>query len=134
MIKKTLIYLAAFAFLPISSHAQFGNMTEAQMQQMMQQGLKMQECFGQIDSSAMERLSERGQSIDAEITALCRAGNRDQAQSKAMAFALEMANDPAIQAMKKCGEGMADMLPKIVTESEDYGNSETSSRHVCDNR
>lgn len=134
MTKKARIYLAAIAFLPISSHAQLGNMTEAQMQQMMQQGLKMQECFGQIDASAMERLSERGQSVDAEITALCRAGNRDQAQSKAMAFAREMVSDPAIHAMKKCGEGMVDMLPKIVTESEDYDDLETSNRHVCDNR
>ncbi len=134
MTKKAQIYLAAIAFLPISSYAQFGNMTEAQMQTMMQQGLKMQECFGQIDPSAMKRLSERGQSIDAEITALCRAGNRDQAQSKAMAFAREMASDPSIHAMKKCGEGMADMLPKIVTESEDYDDPETSSRHICDNR
>ncbi len=134
MTKKARIYLAAFAFLPITSQAQFGNMTEAQMQQMMQQGLKMQECFGQIDPSAMERLSERGQSIDAEITALCRAGNREQAQNKAIAFAREMASDSAVHALKKCGEGMANMLPKIVTEPEDYDHPETSSRQVCDNR
>lgn len=134
MTNKARIYLAAFAFMPLSGHAQFGNMTEAQMQQMMQQGLKMQECLSQIDPSAMERLSELGQSLETEITALCNAGKREQAQSKAIAFAREMASDPSVNAMKKCGEGMVNMLPKIVAEPKDYEPSDSSSRHICDDR
>lgn len=135
MPNKTVINLLMLALMPVAANAQFGNMSEAQMQQMMQQGLKMQQCFSQIDQAAMERLSERGQAIEAEITALCQAGERDQAEEKAISFAREMAGDPAVQTMKKCGEGMIDLLPKIVAEQDDNERGEGSrSRHICDNQ
>lgn len=134
MFNKTVINLLTLVLAPVAANAQLGNMSETQMQQMMQQGLKMQQCFSQIDPSAMERLSERGQAIEAEITALCQAGHRDQAEGKAISFAREMANDSAVQTMKKCGEGMIEMLPKIVAERDDSEQRAPRDRHICDDR
>lgn len=130
MNKKALHYLVLLALTPVAGHAQFPNMNEEQMQKLMEQGQKMQACFSQIDPAAMEQMAERGKAMEAEISDLCKSGDRDGAESRAVAYAKEMMDDDSMQAMKKCGEEMARTLPQMEFMKQDVEGKE---RHVCDN-
>lgn len=125
MSNKTIVYLMTLALMSVAGCAQFENMTETQMQK----------CLGKIDSSAMERLSEQNKAFEAEIEALCKADNRDQAQSKAISYDQQMLADPVVQAMKKCGEDISGLLANIVDGQDENSveQMEKRSRNVCDN-
>jgi len=128
MNKKALHYLALLVFTPVIAHAEYPNMTEEQMRKMMEQAQKMQACVSQIDPAVMEKMAERGKALQAEISALCKSGDRDGAQERAMAYGKEMMNDESMQAMKKCGEEMAQAMPQM-DFVKDYSDQKN---HVCD--
>jgi hypothetical protein len=106
-------------------------MSQEQMQQMMQQMQGMQTCMQNIDQAALQALQQKGEQLNAEIKALCAAGQRDAAMAKAMAFGKETASDPVMKQMAQCGEGMKDMMPKLpgVTHTPDKNGK---PRHICD--
>lgn len=106
-------------------------MNQEQMQQMMQQMQGMQTCMQNIDQAALEAFQQKGEQLNAEIKALCAAGQRDAAMAKAMAFGKEAASDPTMKQMQQCGQGMKDMLPNLphVPHSRDEGGK---PRHICD--
>jgi len=116
--------------LPAIVFAQnFQNMSEQDMQKMMEQGQKMQACMQNVDQSQLEALQKRSEEIQAEIRGLCDAGKRDKAQKKAIAYGKEVMNNPAMKQMKKCGELAQGMMPQMpfMDEEVDYSKS-----HVCD--
>jgi hypothetical protein len=118
--------------MPISVFAQdMGGMNEGQMQQMMQRMQGMQTCMQNIDQAEMQAIEQRGKQMKAEVQALCAAGKRDEAMETAMAFGKEVASNKAMQEMRKCGEGMKNMLPKIAMDAQNDGG-EKSRRHICD--
>ncbi|MBF6649637.1 hypothetical protein [Methylobacter sp. BlB1] len=130
MNKKVLHCLILLALTPVVAHAEYPNMSQEQMQNMMAQAQKMQACFSQVDPAAMQKMAEQGQAFQAEISAMCKSGDRDGAQERAMAYAKEMMNDKAFQVMKKCGEEMAQTMPQM-NMVKDY--SDAKQGHVCDN-
>jgi hypothetical protein len=69
--------------------------------------------------------------MEAETQALCASGNRDEAMQKAMAFGKEVSNNKAMQEMRKCGEGMKNMMPKMAIVDQNEGK-EKSGHHICD--
>lgn len=112
--------------MPVVASAQnYPGMSEADIQKME----KMQSCMENIDEAKLKEIERRSNQIEAEIKSLCASGKRAEAQEKAMAFGREMAKDPTMQAMSKCGEMMKGMMPKV--PYMDQGKS-PSSRHVCD--
>ena len=112
--------------MPVAAIAQnYPGMSEADMQKME----KMQSCMENIDEAKLKEIERRSHQIEAEIKSLCASGKRAEAEEKAMAFGKEMAKDPTMQAMSKCGEMMKGMMPKV--PYTDQGKS-TSSHHVCD--
>ena len=121
--------------IPLASSARGfdgSQMDEAQMQQMMQQMQGMQNCMANIDQAEMDAFQKKSEEMDAEVKALCAAGERDAAMSRAMTFGKEVAGSTVMQAMKKCGEGMKSMmpnLPKVAQPQDDAGEP----RHICDN-
>jgi len=119
-----------FLLIPAAVLAQnFQGMGEADMQNMMQQMQQMEECMGNIDEARMEELQKRSEQVDAEIKSLCAQGKRDEAQKRAISFGREMAADPTVQQMQKCGELVQGMMPGMeYMQERDY-----SDRHVCDN-
>jgi ABC-type phosphate transport system auxiliary subunit len=133
---KSFILKSVFACLLCSSMiqpVQAGNagMTEEQMQQMMQNAEKMQECFAQMDQSAMQSLNAKGEKMRAEVEALCAAGKRDEAQSAAMNYGKEIAKSKEMQEMKKCGEMAQHMMQQMPHGPEgDF----SGTGHVCDRR
>ena len=106
-------------------------MTEEQMQQMMENAQKMQECMANIDQSAMDKLTARSEKMQVEIEALCTAGKREAAQDKAMKYGKEMANSKVMREMKKCGEMGQQMRQQMPMMPGTEGDS-SGSGHVCD--
>ena len=114
-------------FFPIVAMAQnYQGMSEADMQKMMQE---MQTCMQNVDQKKLKALEQRSNQFEAEMKSMCAGGKRDEAQAKAIAFGMEIRNDPTLQAMRKCGEIMKGMMPMmpIMKQDQDF-----SKRHVCD--
>ena len=124
--------LGVFALLiiPVASPAQnYPGMSEADMQQMMQQMEKMQSCMQKVDTSRLKALEQRSQKMEAEVRSLCASGKRDAAQEKAIAFGKTVSSDPAMKTLARCGEMMKDAMPDIsFTDLEKAG----ANFHVCD--
>lgn len=131
MIKSFLMLKALILFVLYSSlafSAQPEQMTEEQMQQMMENAQKMQECMAKIDQSAMDALAAKGEKMHAEIKKLCAAGKRDEAQKKAIVYGKEMSSSKEMKAMQQCGEmakQMMQQMPMGDVENTDQG-------HTCD--
>jgi predicted lipoprotein len=130
MMKKLTAFLILCLPLVAAMAQQPGEMDEAQMQQMMQQMESMQNCMQNIDQAEMQAFQERAQKMNEEVKALCAAGKRDEAVATAMEFGKEAASNKAMQEMKKCGEGMQQMMPKIVEQTQNDNSS--NKHHICD--
>ncbi|MCP3868938.1 MAG: hypothetical protein GY703_12735 [Gammaproteobacteria bacterium] len=104
-------------------------MSEEDMQKMMQQMQGMKSCMENIDQEEMQKLERRSRKMEAEIRSLCARGERDEAQSQAMKFGLEMSGDPTIKALGACGEMMKGMMPQMLFNDRP---EEPGSYHVCD--
>ncbi|MCK9608130.1 MAG: hypothetical protein M0R33_16930 [Methylomonas sp.] len=126
--------LVGLLLMPITASAQnMGGMpmTEAQMQQMMQQAKSMQNCMANIDQAEMEAFKQKAEALDSEVKALCAAGKRDAAMARALAFGKEAAQSNIMQDMKKCGEGMKNMMP-MLPKTAQTTNASGSPKHICD--
>jgi len=116
--------------LPVTVAAQNSpGMSDKEMQQMMQQMQNMQKCMQNIDQSEMKTLEQRAKKFEKEVKSLCKKGQRDQAQKRAISFGVEMSKAPVMQKMNKCSKQMAGAMEKMPFSKivKDYSN-----RHVCD--
>jgi len=121
-----------FLLLPTTLFAQkYGSMNNKDMQGMMQVMQEVQKCMANIDQGKLNKLQARSEKINQEINALCTQGKRDKAQKRAMAFGKEIASDPTMQQMRKCGEMAQGALP-MEGMVETYDEKEYANRHVCD--
>ncbi|MGZ5001121.1 MAG: hypothetical protein ACXV7F_12555 [Methylomonas sp.] len=127
--KKT-VGFALLSLSAISNAQTYDGMDEAAMQQMMQQAEKMQTCMENIDQAEMDAFQRNAEQMQAEVDALCAAGKRDAANARAMKFGQEAASNKTMQQMKKCGEGMQGMLPKVAAAAADDAGRQP--RHICD--
>lgn len=127
----TVLVLIVSVILLQSVQAQNRQMNEDQMRQMMQNAQKMQQCFANIDQSAMEALTARGKKVEAEVKALCKSGKRDQAQKRAMAYGRELNTSKEMQAMRKCGN-MAQQMMKNSPWMTDENGMASGNGHICD--
>ena len=103
-------------------------MSEAQMQQMMQQAKEMEVCMADIDQAALMSLSEKAKTMEQEVKSLCQSSKRDEAQKRAMEFSREIAVNDEMEKMRQCGEMMRGMMPKIGVPTVE----EMKKRHICD--
>lgn len=121
-----------FLLLPTTLFAQkYGSMNNKDMQGMMQVMQEVQKCMANIDQGKLNKLQARSEKINQEINALCTQGKRDKAQKRAMAFGKEIASDPTMQQMRKCGEMAQGALP-MEGMVETYDEKDYANRHVCD--
>lgn len=101
----------------------------ANMQQLQQHALEMQACLGGIDQSELERLRVDSTAVQADIRALCSAGQRDAAQVRAVEFGQRVAATPELSELAGCTTMLGDLLPPITaTAVEEAADRE----HVCD--
>jgi metal-dependent amidase/aminoacylase/carboxypeptidase family protein len=111
----------------MSVFAQQG-MSEAEMQQMMQQAKEMEACMADIDQDALMSMSEKAKAMEQEVKSLCQSNKRDEAQKRAMEFGREIAVNDEMEKMRQCGEMMRGMMPKIGMPTVE----EMKKRHICD--
>ena len=116
--------------MPIVTFAQnYQGMSEDDMQKMTQQMQKMETCMQNVDQAKLKVLEQRSYQFEAEVRSLCDSGKREEAQAKAISFGKEIANDPTMQAMRKCSEMMKGMMPKMPFMDQ---HKDPSNHHVCD--
>jgi hypothetical protein len=128
MMKSLAVCLAAL--LPLAATAQtYQGMSEADMKKMMQQAQQMQACMAQVDRAKANALKERSERISKELEALCAQGSRDAAQRKAIAYGKEMADDPTVRIMRRCGEVMKGAMPQMPYMGQ---ATKAGKAHVCD--
>lgn len=127
------IYLTVFfLIIPTTLIAQTtGGLSQGNMQNMMQVMQQVQQCMASIDQSSLNELQVRSEQATQKIDALCTQGERDEAQKSAMAFGRQIASDPTIKQMRKCGEMAQGVLP-VPNMVETYDEKEYANRHVCD--
>ena len=117
-------------FLPIVAFAEKpANMDEQNMQMMSQKMQEMQKCLQSIDKSDLAAIEKRSIQSENEVRSLCSKGKRDQAQKKALSFGKEVSKLPAMQAMKKCTEGMQGIAQEMATPGQDM---DFANHHACD--
>lgn len=129
--KNTAIFLALLMLSPVSAIAQdYSPQNIPGMSQMNMQKIQaMQKCMESVDQEQLQSIEQQQKTFDAEMKSLCASGKRDEAQKKAMAYAKQMMNNPAIKAMQKCGEIAKGMMPDMpVMEMDDS----MDGQHVCD--
>lgn len=100
-------------------------------QRLMQQANEMQACLSQLDPATMDRLRVRGEEMVADIRALCVAGDRDMAASRALQYAQEMAASPDLRAVEACGSMASQMMADLPFATPDAAEGEGPT-HVCD--
>lgn len=121
-----------FVLLPVVAAAQnYQGMSEADVQNMMQQMQQVQECMDKVDQTELEAIEQRSEEFEAEVKSLCEQGKRDEAQEKAVAWGKEMMDNPTLTQMRKCGEIAQGMVPPGQQQPEEY-DFDFSKRHVCD--
>lgn len=122
--------LVLSALLTVAGCTQPAKLSEAEQQQK----LAKQQCLDDIDQSAIERLSARSAAFDAEIEALCKAGERELAQSRAILYSQQLLADPVLQALQQCGKDINALLPVVITEpdADETGQAVSQMPHVCD--
>jgi competence protein ComGC len=122
--------LSLIFLLPLPAVAQnFQNMNQEDMQKMMQQMQKVQQCMEAVDQQKLAELQIRAEKTVGDIDSLCAQGKKDQAQQMAISFGKEMAEDPTMKQMKKCGEMAEGALPDMAGM---FDESKLSGGHVCD--
>lgn len=132
--KKTMKRIVTLAmlliFVPLSGYAQQPGMSEAQMQQMMEQAKRAQACMADIDQQALLAIGEQGRAMEAEVKALCRDGRRKEAERKVIEFGRMISQNENLMAAKKCGELMQGVAPQVKypTSKEEF-----MDRDICDN-
>lgn len=98
---------------------------------MQKNSLVIQNCYEQAGGEAkMKELEAKGQAMNAELKAMCDAGERDEAQAYAIAQSKAFAADPAIEQLKTCTGELAKDVPELAVMQ----NPETyaQNHHVCD--
>ncbi|MGI9537897.1 MAG: hypothetical protein ACR2PB_12560 [Desulfocapsaceae bacterium] len=108
-----------------------GGMNQGNMQNMMQVMQQVQECMAGIDQAKLQELQVRSEKMSKEIKGLCSKDQRDKAQKTAISFAKEIASDPTLKQMQKCGEMAQGALPMMGTV-ETFDEKEYANKHVCD--
>jgi predicted transcriptional regulator len=124
------IVISLLFLMPITSFAQNPmGMSDADMQNMMQQMQKAQACMEKIDQTELETLEKKANQFEADMKSLCASGKRDEAQQMAMVYMKEVFNNPAVKDAKRCSEMMKGVMPNMpfMDQDKDYTN-----QHVCD--
>jgi hypothetical protein len=126
------LLIALLLILPALASAQnFQNMSEADMQNMMQQAQKMQACMAGIDQSDLEKFEQRANQMQARVDTLCASGKRDEAQKEGIAFAREVSSNESMKKMQTCGKMMEGTMPGMPTMLQD-APGESENQHICD--
>lgn len=124
--------IALSLLLPAIALAQeMPSMNQADIENMMNNLQGVETCMQNIDENKLDELKRGAERVESEVDALCRAGERAQAQAMAVSYGKKIATDPTMQAMMKCVEPMKGMMKSVPMMPFDEV-MENSDTHVCD--
>jgi len=123
------IILAAALMLAAPVYAQdLSNIDQAQLEGIMKQAQAVQVCLAQLDQTALQALQAEAEKLAAEVDALCKAGNRDEAQAKAISYGKQMVKEPVMIELKECAGMASIMIPQAAWAELE---NEDTQAHVC---
>jgi hypothetical protein len=125
--KSILVTVALLMAAPLYAQ-DFSNMDQAQIEGFMKQAQAMQVCMADIDQQELDALRVEAEKVTAELQALCKAGERDEAQAKAINYGKQMLKDPVMLELKECTGMASQMIPQ--TMWAELENEDTHA-HVC---
>lgn len=129
------IFITVLCLLvPVVAGAQSPGMNGGDMQKLMMVMQEMQACMEKIDQSKLKALEQESEKFEREIDALCKQGERDEAQKRAMAYAKKMSEDPTLQQYQECGKKAQGMMPPGTADSSPMMDQDFdySKHHICD--
>lgn len=100
-----------------------------QIQMLLEQAQGIEACMNRLDAEATRALRARSEGVTADIERLCKAGKRDEAQAKALAFGREMADSPAMGNLQDCVGPLGALLPAALAS---LNGDATDGLQVCD--
>lgn len=120
--------------LPVAAFAQgIPPMNQMDMENMMKNIQGMESCMQSLDENKMDELKKNAEQVETEVEALCQAGKRSQAQTRAISYGKKMADDPTMKAMMKCVEPMKGMMASMPMMPFDLeADASGTEKHVCD--
>ncbi len=123
-LKNKILVSTLFILLAMSLSVQ-AQQPQFDLQKMMQ----MQSCIAKLDRQALEQFGQEAKDMQSKLQSMCRAGQRSEAQTTAMGFAMDMMQNETLQQARQCGEMVKHMMPafNFPTKEEDL-----KGRHVCD--
>lgn len=127
--ERTVYRVFAVLSLGVCAAAQAQVLDSGQIQMLLNQAQEIESCMSQLDEPATQALRARSERITAEIETLCNAGQREQAQAKALAFGREMADSPAMQNLQECSGPLGALLPAALASLNGDSNDAVQ---VCD--
>lgn len=120
--------LVTFSISTAASAQNMSGMDGMNMQQMMAQMNKMQQCLMQVDEATLRDYERRIYKLEPELKALCKAGKRDEAQQKAIKFGKEVASSDAVKTIQACTKNM--QINAFMPTLPDFDN--LGDRHICE--
>ncbi len=109
--------------------AQAQVLDSGQIQLLLDQAQEIEHCMTKLDASATQALRARSERVTRDIESLCKAGKRDEAQAKALAFGREMADTPAMENLQECSGPLGALLPVALASL--HGDA-ADAVQVCD--
>ena len=91
--------------------AQAQVLDSGQIQMLLDQAQGIENCMAELDAAATQTLRARSERVTVEVESLCKAGKRDEAQARALAFGREMADSPAMANLQECSGPLGALLP-----------------------
>ncbi len=120
--------LAAVSLALMSGTVAALELDDKQMQLLMEQLQEVQGCVGELEPGALAALQSDGEALMAEVGTLCRAGKRDEAQARALAFGRQFETSAEMQQLLTCAKRMGSVLPMLVPSAAQLAEN----GQVCD--
>ena len=125
--KNIVAVLSLAVSLPLG--AQEFSMSAEDIAAMQKRALEAEACMAKIDQGHLLELQAEGEQKLSEITALCNAGKRNEAQSTAIGYGKSVMADPVMKELQACLGLMNMVVPQATWAELERDDTPT---HVCD--
>ncbi len=127
-----MVFSLLLPLLAAAQNSPYGQPSQADMQNMMQQMQQMGVCMADVDQARLEELAREAQAFTDELKALCAAGDESAAVSRALEFSREMRAEPELQKLQECTRGMAQMMAQVMPVNPAAIESQAERGGICD--
>ena len=123
------VLAATLTILAVSSPVTQAN----DYQQMMEGIMQFQRCMTDtVDASYLEKMEAESEKINNQLSHMCNAGKRQEAQEFAIDYAKKMLADPNFIAMQTCVAQVGNAIPGTVDQEDIFNLEELENSHICD--